>query len=261
MFKVRTTAPNKDNPYYYWGVPSEGQCTWGVYGRVKECGFVPCCWFDRSTQAGSYTNAKDWLENYRDPWEVKDASWKPVAGDVGVFTGNLGHVIFIERIEGNVALVSDWNRVAPLTYCSSKWNINEPFKGVGELLGYLHYPYNAVEPVERNENVDQIECTDDTLRIRTEPNLNGQIVGHVQIGFYNVLNRAESDGYTWYEIAKDRWCADITTKYLPKGDSDFVEEIRKWADNMVTTIKMKDEKIADMTKDMKTISDISKKWE
>lgn len=99
---------------------------------------------------------------------------------------------------------------------------------------------NFLEPVDRNESVNQIQTFDDTLRIRTEPNLNGSIVGHVMIGFYNVLDivpatNADKKTYKeqkgedlkeWYEIAKDRWCANVTTEYLPKkADTDISKAI------------------------------------
>lgn len=237
MFPVRTTAPIEGQEPYRWDIPSQGQCTWGAYYRCIEASFSPCCWFDRQTQSGSYTNAKLWLENYRDPWEVKGADYKPVAGDVAVFDGNYGHVIFIERVDGKTALISDWNRVAPLTYASDNWEWGTQLKGCGPLLGYLHYPYSSTEPVERNENVDQIQTTDETLRIRNKPSLSGEIVGHVQIGYYNVLRQEEADGYVWYEIAQNKWCANITTKYLPAQSSDVMGEIKKYFDMMEAKVK------------------------
>ena len=98
----------------------------------------------------------------------------------------------------------------------------------GDLLGVLHYPYSPVSTVERNENVNQIETTDEQLRIRTAPSLTAEIVGHVQLGYYNVLSQTDADGYTWYEISKDRWCANITTNYLPAEQNDFVRQLEKF---------------------------------
>lgn len=259
MFTPMTTAPIQGQEPYKWGVPSEGQCTWGAYYRSLTL-FQPPTWWDRETKTGSYTNAKDWLANYRDPWEVKGADYKPVAGDIAVFDGEYGHVVFIEQMDGNVALISDWNRVAPLTYASDKWDVTKPLARCGELLGYLHYPENSYNPVPRNEAVNQIETTDDTLRIRTEPSLSGEIVGHVQIGYYNVLSQSEADGYTWYEIEKGRYCANITTTYLPSESTDFIRQIEEWANAMVNTVKQKDKTISDMTADMKKISELSSKW-
>lgn len=237
MFPVRTTAPVEGQQPYAWGVPSEKQCTWGAYYRCIEASLTPCCWWDRATQSGSYTNAKLWLENYRDPWEVKGTDYEPVAGDVAVFDGEYGHVIFIERVNGKTCLISDWNRVAPLTYASDNWEWGTRLKGCGDLLGYLHFPYESVNTVDRNENVNQIQTTDDSLRIRNKPSLSGEIVGHVQLGYYNVLSQTEADGYTWYEIAKNRWCANITTNYLPAESSDIMAEIKKYFDMMEAKVK------------------------
>ena len=267
MFKVRTSAPEKGNPYYSWGVESEGQCTWGVYGRVKECGFTPCVWYDRATQSGSYTNAKLWLENYRDPWEVKGANYKPVAGDVAVFDGQYGHVVFIERMDGDVALISDWNRVAPLTYSSDTWDVTKPLSRCGNLMGYLHFPFNSVNPVARNENVNQIQTTDDQLRIRTKPSLDGEIVGHVQIGYYNVLSQKEANDVDkekvsglscWYEIVKDRWCANITTKFYPANkEDDFIQKIEEYFNGMKEEIEKLQDENEKYLKKLKLIHDES----
>lgn len=96
MFAVRTTPVKEGEEPYAWGVPSVYQCTWFAYFRsFSALGSYPCFW-DRATKTGSYTNAKDWLENYRDPWVVKDKDYTPVAGDIAVFDGEYGHVQFME---------------------------------------------------------------------------------------------------------------------------------------------------------------------
>lgn len=248
---IRTTPVSEGTKPYAWGVESVYQCTWYSYYRALEVGMSAPCYWDRATKTGSYTNAKDWLENYREPWEVKDLSYTPKAGDILVYDGEFGHVIFMETD----VMTSEYRNGDPNSFRNAKLG---DFKG--DLLGILHYPYEPLNPVERNENVAQIETTDDSLRIRTEPSLEAEIVGHVQIGYYNVLDSKENDGYTWYEIAKDRWCADITTKYLPGESSDFVKEIEKWANDMVTTIKTKDKTIDDMKQDFEKISEVAEKW-
>lgn len=248
---IRTTPVSEGTKPYAWGVESVYQCTWYSYYRALENGMSAPCYWDRATKTGSYTNAKDWLENYREPWEVKGVDYTPKAGDILVYDGEYGHVIFMETD----VMTSEYRNGDPNSFRNAKLG---DFKG--DLLGILHYPYEPLNPVERNENVAQIETTDDSLRIRTQPSLEAEIVGHVQIGYYNVLDSKENDGYTWYEIAKDRWCADITTKYLPGESSDFVKEIEKWANDMVTTIKTKDKTIDDMKQDFEKISEVAEKW-
>lgn len=248
MFTPRTTPLEYGETPWRWDVSSVYQCTWYVYYRSLFLS-APTYW-DRATKTGSYPNAKEWLENYREPWEVKGVDYTPVAGDIVVYDGEYGHVQFMETD----TMYSEYSNGDPNSFRNGKFTRKD------NLLGFLHYPYEQVETVERNTSVNQIETTDNTLRIRNKPSLDGQIVGHVQIGFYNVLNALENDGYTWYEIAKDRWCADITTNYLPSESNDFVKQIEEWANSMVTTIKQKDKKIAELTSDMKDINELTRKW-
>lgn len=227
MFKPRTEPVPYGLQPYRWDVDSVYQCVWFVFYRCLEVGFSPVEYWDRATKTGSYTNAKDWLENYRDPWEVKGTDYTPVAGDVAVYDGEYGHVQFFETD----TMVSEYSNGDPDSFRTKK------FEKKDNLLGFIHYPYESVLPVERNESVNQIETTDEQLRIRVAPSLEAEIVGHVQLGYYNVLQTKEADGYTWYEIAKDRWCANITTNYLPSDSSDIIKELERYFDAMKSTIK------------------------
>lgn len=254
MFKVRKTSPIPPEEPYNWNTQSKGQCTWYVYYRCLEVGFTPPCWWDRETKTGSYTNAKDWLKNYREPWEVKGPDYKPSAGDVAVFDGEYGHVIFIEKSDG---LISEYNRVVKNGFDNDNWEFGSALAGCGPLLGYLHFPLNAVSPVARNEAVDQIETTDISLRIRTEPSLEGETVGHVQLGYYNVSSKNEADGYTWYQIQKDRWVANITTIYLPADSKDILGQIEEYLNAMKTeTQSLSDENVI-LKEKLRKINEIS----
>lgn len=101
-------------------------------------------------------------------------------------------------------------------------------KGCGRLLGYLHFPNEVVPTVARNTAVDQIETTDSSLRVRLQPNLSGEIYCHVQLGYYNVLSQTQADGYVWYEIDEDKWCANKTTIFLPAEGKDILKEIETY---------------------------------
>lgn len=212
---------------------------------------APCYW-DRATKSGSYTNAKEWLKEYREPWmPVTDPSYKPVQGDILVYDGEYGHVIFMETD----ILTAEYRNGDPNSFRNAKiGDFN------GKLLGVLHYPYQPVNTVERNENVNQIETTDESLRIRTEPSLEGEIVGHVQLGYYNVLDQKENDGYTWYEIAKDRWCANITVNYLPSSDTDFIRQLEKFLNDTKAKINTLESENKHMREDYKQIKNIAERW-
>ena len=215
MFSIRTTPVEQGTQPYAWNVPSVYECTWFCFYRCQEAlSCTPPTYWDRETKTGSYTNAKDWLKNFREPWEVKGIDYEPKAGDIAVFDGNYGHVQFMETD----VMYSEYSNGDPNSFRNGK------FEKRSNLLGFLHYPLNSVQPVERNENVDQIQTTDSSLRIRVKPSLNAEVVGYVQVGYYNVLATKEADGYTWYKLATDRWCANVSTNYLP-SDQDIIKQI------------------------------------
>lgn len=252
MFKPRTTPLEYGEQPWKWDVDSVYQCTWYCFWRFFQVHGLYPCYQNGETKTGSYNNGNTWLKNVRSPIEAKDIDYNPVAGDVAVYDWDVyGHVIFLETN----TLTSEYRNGNPNSFRNA--NLGD-FKG--QLLGYLHNPYEPINPVQRNENVAQIKTTDDTLRIRIAPSLKADIVGHVQLGYYNVLDTHEEDGYTWYEIAKDRWCANITTIYLPKNENDMVEQIRKWADAMINDVNEKQKKIETAEADFKKIEEISKRW-
>lgn len=247
------TAPLSYGQYpWKWDVPSVYQCTWYVYFRCfLQFGSYPC-WWDRATQTGSYANAKDWIANYRDPWVVKGLDYVPKAGDVVVYDGEYGHVQFMETD----VMYSEYSSGNPDSFRLGKL---EDYKG--KIIGYLHYPYEPVPTVERNANVNQIRTLDDSLRIRVAPSLAAEVTGFVQLGYYNVISVKKADGYEWYQIAKDRWCANVETEYLPKGESDdFVEQIRKWADGLIAKVKENEDTVKSMKDDYRKIEEITKRW-
>ena len=138
---IRTTKVEKGTKPYDFNLDSAYQCTWFAYYRPQEEGLTPPCYWDRPTRTGKYTNAKHWLENYREPWEVKGLDYNPQPMDVVVCTGTYGHAFVIEaNNEDGTCLCSDYNRKASKTYDSFTWKIGETLKGCGKVIGYLHYP-------------------------------------------------------------------------------------------------------------------------
>ena len=136
------------------------------------------------------------------------------------------------------------------------WPLDKESQMVGGMPEHILVRPDSVRPVERNTNVNQIETTDDALRIRTKPSLDGKIVGHVQVGYYNVLQKTEADNYTWYEIAKDRWCADVATKYLPASSDDVIRVIEEYFNGLkgeITKLTEQNSKLEDKLKRIKEI--------
>lgn len=138
------------------------------------------------------------------------------------------------------------------------WTLDKESQMVGGMPEHILVCPVSVSPVERNTNVNQIQTTDEGLRIRTEPSLNGEIVGHVELGYYNVLQTKEADGYTWYEIAEDRWCADVTVVYLPRQD-DIIAEIERYFNamkNEVNQLTEENKSLKDKLKEIHRISNV-----
>lgn len=88
-------------------------------------------------------------------------------------------------------------------------------------------PSPVITPnVERDEYKNQIEVIVPELRIRTEPSLNGTIIGYASIGFYNYLETKESDGYLWYRISDNNWIAyneEWEIIYPAKPKKEYIE--------------------------------------
>lgn len=257
---MRTTPVEVGTIPYDWSSKYVYECTWFAYYRCGESdkGLSYPCWWDRTTHTGSYTDAKKWLENYRDPWEAKGKDYIPVENDIVVFDGPYGHVAFIEKVEGDTAILSQYMSGKKESFSNYPWKIGTSY--TGPLLGYLHYPYSAVPVVERNESVDQIQTSDITLRIRTKPSLDADIVGHVQLGYYNVLDTKDADGFTWYKLANNRWCANVSTTYLPSDDTDIIRELEEYFDRMKSKVNELTDENTDLKDDMVQIENISSKW-
>lgn len=148
---IRTEAPT--GAPYPFGVESEGQCTWYSYWRAYEALGSKPCWYDGCGDSGYgyYTNAKLWLEHFRDPWEVKDRSYDPVPGDIVVWDGNYGHVAYVEKNNGDgTAYLSQYNMDGDCKFSNCNWKIGKRITratvdrdykySTGEVLGYLHFP-------------------------------------------------------------------------------------------------------------------------
>ena len=245
MFTPRTTPLIYGEEPWKWDVDSVYQCTWYSFWRFFQVHGIYPTYQNRATKSGSYNNANTWLVNYRDPVKPMGKDYIPVAGDIVVYDwADLGHVAFMETD----TMSSSYGNGNP-----DSFKFQDYRKFNGEILGFLHSDYYPILPVERNTNVTQIQTTDDQLRIRTAPSLEAEIVGHVQLGYYNVLNETDADGYTWYEISKDRWCANITTNYLPKAEDDFVHDTKA----KITALESQNK---EMREDYMKIKNISERW-
>lgn len=87
------------------------------------------------------------------------------------------------------------------------WSCNDYYKNI-DPSPYLQ-PKEIVLPkvVERDKNKRQFQVDyNDNLRVRTEPNLNCEVVGILNAGIYNFTEEKENDGYKWVKL-NEYWCA------------------------------------------------------
>ena len=79
----------------------------------------------------------------------------------------------------------------------------------------------VVSPVERDESVDQLTEKSDHLRERMSPSLSGTIVGYLEANaYYNFYDVATADGYDWYMIAENQWCAKTSTMVILPAETE-----------------------------------------
>lgn len=143
---------------YDWNAVTKYQCTWYAYWRVQEGSGLsqPPCWYSGSGSSGygAYTNAKEWLDHYRDPWQAISIDDEPdyqcQPGDIVVFTGTYGHVVVVERVNKNGTLcVSDYNLIGGSEAFGYKtdYRYGDRIYGymtTGACIGVLHNP--NIEP-------------------------------------------------------------------------------------------------------------------
>ena len=76
-------------------------------------------------------------------------------------------------------------------------------------------------PVKRDKNKDQVEVLVPELNVRNKPTTSATKLGFANIGFYDIINSSEADGYTWYEIEENKWIASkegTWTKFFEKEE-------------------------------------------
>lgn len=122
------------------------------------------------------------------------------------------------------------------------WSLEKESSLVGGSPEKIFVRPDTLIPTERNTSINQIETTDNTLRIRTQPNLSSSVIGHVSVGFYNVLDikeaetidrQREPDLKCWYEISKGRWIGNVTTIYHEANEEDdFLNEVKRFFDKI-----------------------------
>ena len=64
-------------------------------------------------------------------------------------------------------------------------------------------------PTTRNKDKNQVQVLQEYLNCRDNSSLSAKVLGCANLGYYNVLDKKESNGYTWYRIDYNKWIANV----------------------------------------------------
>ena len=137
-----------------------------------------------------------------------------------------GHIIFVEDVVNEKKIKTSESAYHSkafynLTreYKDGHWGMGTNYYQIGFILNPAVMTEHVTPTVERDEHKDQLQVVASGLNVRNKPSLSGTKIGQcVKDGIYNILGAEFGDGYTWYQIAENQWCAQTgVTVILPKS--------------------------------------------
>lgn len=248
-FKPMKKKPESGNPYWNRkptgyspciigkptckGLDVLSNCVGWVVGRMnQETNMGKCIFYGNMNACSIYSNAK---KNGLPTGTI------PKIGATACWSGGSdkrGHVAQVEEVYSDDYFLSSESAYNSYTFKNVKrkkgknnnWGMSDKYK----FQGFVYNPniIKVAEPVDRDEDTNQLKILKNKLRIRTEPSLNGTVLDFaVKDGIYNDLETREADGYVWHKIAEMNWLAEVDgyVELLPKvefhiGDKVTVKE-------------------------------------
>ncbi len=111
-------------------------------------------------------------------------------------------------------------------------------------------------PVARSENVNQVKVFDTTTVLRGRKAPNGDILGYVNPGIYNLLERKADGDYEWFKVEDNLWFAynQEWCEYLEKKeDVSIQEEKTDSADQLQNTAEQLQKELAEKEKEINNL--------
>lgn len=115
------------------------------------------------------------------------------------------------------------------------------------------------KPVARNEYVDQVNVFDTTTILRARKAPNGEVLGYMNSGIYNLLERKAEGDYEWLKVEENVWFANSGDwcEVLPKKekpteppvvdeDKIKIEELEKELNSKKEEIKLLNVRIEEL---------------
>ena len=229
MYRERLSVQgvdSKDNPNKYYKPNGE----FNPYSATSSLALPNCTMYCncRGYEAMEATERFNWIRS-TSGWGNAKTWWTSTVmpkgseiktGSVAVFDGNYGHVAFVERkIDSTHALISESNYDDNKSLRNWKyWRARivelkvgkATLSGVGKLLGFIYLPINDIR-VNRDKTKDQVSVIAEMINVRKSPSLSGEPYTGTfcPLGIFNVLDKHDADGYTWYKLEEDNWIAGI----------------------------------------------------
>lgn len=181
-------------------------------------------------------NAENFIRRANQMYPDLKISDIPVPGAILCWEGKgslAGHVAIVEEvIDLNTIRTSESAYSGSAFYVSTRtndngrWGMNSNYSVNGFILNPA-VKADIVEPVSRDTNRNQVEVKATKLRVRTKPSLGGGILGYCSLGLFNVISKSVADNYTWFEIDKDKWIAQVDDVLYYESKSDQEDRLIK----------------------------------
>ncbi len=215
-----------------------------------------------------FGNACDWYSQ-----AIWDKGYIPKLGGIlcyettSIATGKkgLGHVAYVEDIDEARGVIT----VSASDYSGQYWYQKElpltcawigatyKFKYLGCIYPRATFDVPEVTPVERNNELHQVEVLNDNLRVRLEPSLSGEIYCYAKLGIYNILSETEADNYRWFEIEDGKYIAYSSSwakEYLPIDNEAIIAALRGQNAKLQTQLDTSNKQVNKLTSDLEVMS-------
>lgn len=131
-----------------------------------------------------------------------------------------------------------WYKIGDKAYCA----------GVEEVDYLPVQSWERPEPVESNENLNQIYVGNITLNIRSGYSTSSEKMGVCsKNSYYNVIEKKNANGYTWYKLGEESWVAGVDEViYYTAGMPRNINELKAKVSELISSLGIAQKSIEKM---------------
>ena len=104
-------------------------------------------------------------------------------------------------------------------------------------------------PILKDIKKDQLNVVKPYLNCRVDGSIKATILGYIDFGYYNILDKKTNDGYTWYKVDTNKWIADVDNSFeihLKKDLTTSCDELKKQIEDLQNQIENQKKIIDDL---------------